>query len=405
MKIKPEKWTHHHAHRLYHLSMSMCFGVAALVMATGMGTFLIDASAFDVTDTENLTITATVAGINPGPTEPTSTSGSRPPVSTAFPTVTIKAEPLGQIPQRNITVGGNILPAYVFETVRPTFSGTTSVPNGIIFLYIEGPKNLNTTARASLQGDWIWQSPDPLPYGVYSVTARVYDSYDLTRSGSTQAYFVIQSPKVPVEPGQPSQPGQPTQPGGSDGSGPGSGTGDGDGGTSIPLPPNPPVDASDIIFGVFYEILPEYETVETGGKLVSWVTLVSNTGQQISNQNVNYQIISPLGKVVLETQDTISFSGQVQFLKTFNFAPLTPTGTYTIRVSSTYEGVESVASAKFNLKEPASASGIISQGPAVIWSLLVLLLILFLVLFYIAYRYVRHHTRLLDEQNRSSNLV
>ncbi|HEX3099745.1 MAG TPA: hypothetical protein VHQ41_02110 [Patescibacteria group bacterium] len=397
MQLKPKPWTHHHAHRLFHISMGLCFGFAALVLVAGMGTYWVTAGAVSSVS-QDLDITATVAGINPGPVTPPSTSGSRVPVPSANPTITITAEPQGLVPQRNITAGGNTVPAYVFDTRRPAFSGTTSVSNGLIFIYIEGPRNVNTTARASADGKWLWQSPDQLPFGTYAITAVVYDSYNLTNSASAKTYFIIQTP--PAQPGQPAQPGKPSQPGGS---GSGNGTPGQPGTPSEPgSPEQPPVIPAgnlNTVFGIFYEILPQYKSIETGGQIISWVTLVSNADQSVANQDITYQVISPDNKVVLQTTDTVSFSKQVQYMKTFNIAPMTPPGTYTIRISSKYNGIESMASDTFVLREAQAPIAAIGQGPAVIWSLLILLLILFLILVIIAYRYVRRHTRELEGYN------
>lgn len=386
MQLRPQPWTHHHAHRLFHLSMGLCFGFAALVMAAGM------AVSFNAGADEIVEITATVGGVNPGPIDPPpSGSGFHPPASTANPIVTIVAEPQGQIPGRNI--GSTTVPvqAYVFPTQQPSFSGTTSVSNGLVFLFIDGPVHLNSTARADEHGYWYWQSPDILPEGTYYIRAVVFDSYDLTRSGSTSVYFVVELPEAPVDPGQPGQPGQPNQPG--EPNQPGQPTPGGP-------PVIPPSETAGKLFGIFYEVLPQYKTTEAGTKVVGWVTLVSNTGEQVENQDVYYTVISPQGKVIMETKDTVSFSQQTQFLKTFNIAPMTKSGEYTVRVSSTYNGIESVTSDKFTLKEPVAVASVAPQGPAIIWSLLILLFLLFIILVIIAYRYVRHHTRELNNINQ-----
>lgn len=389
MQLRPQPWTHHHAHRLFHISLGLCFGLAALVMATGM-VVNFRVGAAEVVDQDDVEITATVSGINPGPTDTPPTTGGiiKPPITTSNPVVTIVAEPQGQIPGRNIGTTTNPVPAYVFSTVNPAFSGTTSVPNGLIFIYIDGPTDLNSTARADVHGYWSWQSPDALLPGTYTITAVVFDSYDLTRSGRASVYFVVELPKQPVEPGQPIEPGQ--QPGGQPGQPGGQPTVPG--GPGVP-PVIPPSTISNQAFGVFFQITDNYKTVEVGKKVVGWVSLVSNLDKQIANQDVTYSIIGPNGKVILETKDTVSFSGLAQYTKTFNIAPMTPSGKYTVRVSSTYNGIESIVSDTFILSEPLFAAGVASQGPAVVWSLLILLFLLFLVLVYFAYRYVRHHTR------------
>jgi hypothetical protein len=375
MQYRPQPWTHHHVHRLYHLSMGICFSFVVLALIGGM-TFGMRASATDIVVSHDLHVSATVEGINPGPIEPPpSNGGSKPPVATVNPTVTIVAEPQGHVPTRPL--GNNT--AYVFNDPRPIFSGTTSVPNGIVFLYIQGPVQLNSTAPANTAGQWLWQSPDNLPPGNYLITAVVYDSYDLTRYGTTHAYFIVGA--------KGSNPG-------SGGTGPGSNGSGGSEGPPIVEPIQP-----GKVFGLFFQILDQYKVVETGGELKAWVTLVSNNAKQITNQEVDYSVTSPTGRTILETKDMISFSKESQYLKTFNIAPNTPPGKYIIRAVSTYNGIQSVASDTFYLKQAPFVASVAPQGPAIIWSLMLLLLLLFLLLVYITYVYVRHHTRELNNEN------
>lgn len=391
MQLRPQPWTHHHVHRLYHLSLGICFGFAAFVMVAGMATFWMQAGAYELSDSGAVSISATVAGINPGPTS----SGSGPkPVQTKNLSVTIQAEPLGQITSTTIGSGNQAVSAYVFNSVRPSFSGTTSVSNGIVFIHIDGPVIINSTARATANGYWSWQSSDALPVGTYLITVSVFDSYDLTRSANAKAYYLIEIPEQPIDPGQPSQPGQPGMPGT-----PGQPTQSGTPSappTSEGPPAIPPSEVSSNLFGVFFQIQTQYKTTEVGQKVVAWVTLVSNTDAELRNQDVRYTVTSPQGKIILDTTDTVSFSKQLQYMKSFNIAPQTPTGMYTVRVSSTYNGIESVVTDTFTLKQPLASVGVSQQGPAVIWSLLILLFLLFLVLVIIAYRYVRHHTKALN---------
>ncbi|QQS22958.1 hypothetical protein IPM19_00070 [bacterium] len=385
MKLKPEKWTHNHSHRLYHMSMGVCFGFISLAVVGVMATVWMNAGAEDVN------ITALVEGVNPGPI--IGGGGGPAPVPTPNPTINMVAEPQGQIAQRPINTPEGLRAADVFPG-RPSYSGTTSVGGGLIFISVSGTSSFNSTAQADATGKWLWQSPVELIEGTYSITASVYDSYDLTRSGSTKRYFIVEFPKepVPVDPGQPGQPGQPGGPGTQPGTGTGTGKPSTPGGPSIPTLPPVEVPAGPSQFGIFISIVDDYRYVNAGEKVIARLMLVSSTGQQVVAQDIDYKIISPAGKVILETTDTVSFSKQSQFLKTFTTAPETPAGEYTIQVSSRHNGITSQAQAKFNLlANPASAGTVQPQGPVVIWSLLILLWLLFVVLLIIAYRQVMHH--------------
>ncbi len=397
----PRPWTPHHTHRLYHMSLALCFGFAALSMFGTMATVWMQAEANPLSD--SLTVTANVEGVNAGPV----TSGSKPtvkPTPTANPTITIVAEPQGQI--------GAEGSAYVFYTTHPAFSGTSSVPNGLVFITISGTATMNSTAQADAQGKWYWQAPIGLPVGSYTIRVAVFDSLDLTRSGSAEVDFKIRallqpeptpSPIPGQTPGQtPSQtPGQtpppktPSTPGSPPPVSPPSAPGE----PGIPGEPTlPPVvtPAPDVIFGVFLEVLDQYQYVTSGEKVVVAVTLISNTSRPIANQEIRYTITSPSGSLIVDTTDVVSFSKQSRYLKTFSTAPGTPSGDYTIRVISTYEGVTSVVADTFRLVLPVSGGATtidVKQKPVILWSLLILLWLLFIVLVIIAYRRIRHHTR------------
>lgn len=372
------------------MSLGFCFAFAALAMIGTMATVWLNVGAEDVQ------VTATVSGVTPGPVEPGSgaSGGSAPPKQTANPTITIVGEPRGQISVRS--------GYYIFEASNPAFSGLTSVPNGLVFVTVLGKTELNSTTQAGANGNWYWESPVSLPNGSYSIRVAVFDSYDLTRSGSAQASFIVESkdpqgevippvspptipsgaPSVPPAPGTPGTPAEPAVP-------------------PIELPPS-------LLFGVFFNVLDEYKYVTVGEKVVGQIVLLSNSDQQIASQDVHYKVYDPNDKVVLESTDTVSFSKKAQIQKTFFTAPRTPPGDYTIEVSSEYQGVTSVTSDTFRLILPVSGGGTIDQSPVsppqvsrspvVMWTLMVLLALLFIALAFFAYRHMRHHHQQLQNQ-------
>lgn len=396
MKFKPEQWTHHHTHRLFHISLGLCFGFISVIIVSGMAAALFTATADDNTPKSgNLIVAAQVEGVNPGPIDP-GHFGSKPPVATVNPTITIVAEPKGQVPQQ-----GSV---YVFNTQFPAFSGVASVPNGLIFITIRGQEDLNSTAQADVYGQWYWKSPEALPEGKYGVTAAVFDSYDLTRSGSAKADFMIKLPLIPQpptnnptntqtnsggtkpptpsNPSTPSTPTTPEQP-------------------TLPLPPVPTV-PTNVLFGAFITVMPDYKTVETGKKVVVGVSLVSNSGKEVSNQRLDFKVTSPKGKIILQTSDIVSFSAHAEYLKTFYIAPATPEGEYTVTVTAVHYGIPSESSDTFNIKGAAApvaqTAETVQQWPALLWVLMIMLLLLFIVLTIMAYHQVRHHSRELDPQ-------
>lgn len=324
----------------------------------------------------DVSISALVGGVNPGPIEPGSSSGSVPTPPVTNPTITIVAEPQGQIPQQALPVGQQIFPAYVFTVSNPAFSGQTSVPNSLVFLTIQGPHPFNSTAVAGTNGNWLWQSPVALGPGTYFITATVYDPNDLSKYGTASTYFIIQA----ADKGAPANtPVGPNLPPGIDGQGPG-----GSGG----------------LFGIFIEILKDYKQASVGNRIVASITLVNKfSNKEVDNQVIEYQVTDWDGSVIMESNDTISFSKISRFLKTILTAPGTKPGVYRLIVKSTYQGVTSTASDTFVLQPalPPYPSG--AAGPMILWSALVGLLLLFLLLVFIAYYQVRLVSRHIKEHN------
>ncbi len=448
MQVKPDQWTHHHTHRLFHISIGLCFAFAALTIIIGMITVWFNVSAGTISLSNNLTVTATVAGISPGPIVPSPGGGTNPSPPVANPTVTIRAEPAGQVPQQPITVGSQTKQAYVFSTPYPAFSGHTSLNNALVFLSIQGDYPFYSTATASAQGDWLWQSPIQMSPGTYFITATVYSNRDSSKYGSASAYFIVQNGKVaPVNPGPPQSPlpsypshgssgsgsapsygtspsgiGSSTPPSGSasGSSGPGS-SGSGSGGQQSGISGSPTGGAysdpsggglttgtgntTPNLFGIFFDILPEYKRITAGNKIVAAATLVSNyNNKEISNQQISYVVKNPTGLIVMESTDTVSFSQQSRFLKTFLTARGTTPGLYTIIATSTFQGIVSTASATFYL-DPAVNDAVIEsttpapQGPVILWSVLLFLLLLFLALAFVAYHQVKMLSSAIKKDN------
>ncbi len=379
--LAKQPWTHHHAHRLFHISLGLCFAFILVTILMGlMVVWLGHADPPPVS--HDVSITATVAGITPGPID--NGGGPAPVPPNQNPTITIVAEPQGVIPQ----TGG----VYVFVDRIPAFSGHTSVPGGLIFISIAGPQVLNSSAIADGQGNWYWQSPAKLDLGSYAITATVYNRNDFSKSGHVTANFAVETNLQTNQPnngnqGTPGNNGQPGKPGtGRPGTG------------GITLPPAP---GTSRLFGVFFKVLPEYERVLAGNKVVGQLTLVNKLSNQETNQEISYKISGPDGKVVMESQDNITYSKVANFLKTFYTAPATAPGRYTIVVTTSYNGIISTASDTFNLEQvfPAAPTQREINGPVILWGGLAGLLMLFLFLVLVAYYQVRLVSRHIREHN------
>lgn len=376
MQTYPEQWTHHHTHRLFHISMGLCFGFIVLTIVMGMVVIWLGASASGDPISETVNLSALVGGINPGPI--TGGGGGPTPVPPiGNPTITIVAEPKGQVPTQPLVVGPKTFSAYVFTTSYPAFSGQTSVANSLVFLKIQGQQAFNSTAMANSKGDWFWLSPITLSPGTYYITATVYDSQDLSKYGQTSTYFIIQ-------PAQPS----------------GGGTTPLPGGPKLPPIVIPPGQSVEQQFGVFFQILNEYKRVTAGNKVIGAITLVNKfSDKEIDNQEIKYQVKGRDGNVIMESSDTVSFSKISRFLKTIYTAPRTRSGLYTVIVTSTFQGITSTASDTFVLEPVIPSVTVSSTEPTILWGVLLGLLLLFLLLVAFAYYQARLVTRHINEHN------
>jgi hypothetical protein len=91
MQLKPTVWTHHHTHRLFHLSMGLCLTFVAGTIVTGLVSVWLSAGAVnqDVTGGP-VVIEAVVPGVTPGPI---SGGGGPAPVPPPTPTPTPTPQP------------------------------------------------------------------------------------------------------------------------------------------------------------------------------------------------------------------------------------------------------------------------------------------------------------------------
>ncbi len=377
MKLGHKQFSHHHVHRLFHISMGLCFAFILLTIVAGMVSVWLQAGADTTPKSGTMTVTAIVGGINPGPI--TSGGSSIPPSNNQIPTITIYAEPYGQVPQKAVVVGQNTVPAYAFLSANPAFSGQSSVGNSLIFLSISGPQNFNSTALAGNDGKWFWQSPEKFKPGIYTIIATVYNPNDLTKFSTAKTYFVISeqdnNPTQPEFPGTGQPTGQPGEQPGENGLG-------------------------KALFGIFFEVLKDYKKITVGKEVVVAITLVNNNPKiEVHDQEIEYKVIGVDGKVIMESKDTVSFSSISRFLKTILTAPRTKPGVYTVQVTSTYEGITSTASDTFVLEPFLFSENESDTSPMILWSALAGLLLLFLFLVLVAYHQVRLVTRHIHEHN------
>jgi hypothetical protein len=203
MEIQPQTWTHHHVHRLFHLSQlaAYCFIVAALV--GGSLSVWQESRAETISSSGNVTITANVEAVNPGPSVPSGGGVVYPipqgPVTPGAPFVTIAPWSDQPLPVQNGQP--------VFPTSYVKFQGSSNIVNALLFLDVTGQKELRSTAYLDSNGNWFWIAPAPLPNGQYTVTVTAKSQADAAIKASASLEFMVQvvapGPQVPAQPAAP----------------------------------------------------------------------------------------------------------------------------------------------------------------------------------------------------------
>lgn len=106
---------------------------------------------------------------------------------------------------------------------RPTFSGTTNIPNANIYLLISSDAVISANISVNANGYWSWRPPINIPYGTHSLFISATDPLDAARMASTTFAFRIRKEKeeegkkkkseaVPIVQPEPSPPATPEYP-------------------------------------------------------------------------------------------------------------------------------------------------------------------------------------------------
>lgn len=105
---------------------------------------------------------------------------------------------------------------------RPTFSGTTNIPNANIYLLISSDTVISANISANENGYWSWRPPINIPYGTHSLFVSATDPLDAERTASTTFTFRVRKEKeeekkkkseaIPVVQPRPAPPAAPEYP-------------------------------------------------------------------------------------------------------------------------------------------------------------------------------------------------
>lgn len=369
--VRPKPWTRHHTHRLFHISLGLVFAYIIGMLSAGLVVAWWQVSASD-----EVTISARIGDVEPGPTVIGGGGSGGGPVPIANPPVTEPTQPIEEpkvdleslmpdAQQQVIDSPAGPIKVYIFNTRRPPFKGVTSMPFALIFLEVHSDFVLHGTAQADEKGRWQWYPPEDIAPGPHKLLVTTVDPNNPARVARASLDFYIE--------------------------------------TNAPSKtPKPIVPVSNAffkeLFGIFLTIPSQYKAVAAGDNVVADLRLYSQ-GDTVT-KDIKYSVVGPDNDVVLEVSETLPLGEEIAFKKTFITHPGARAGTYTIHVKVPNLINTAVASDKFLILSPPTglAGTSVPTTPLMIEMLLALLL-LFIVLTIFAYRRVLVLTRRIREQN------
>jgi hypothetical protein len=398
MQLVPQNWTHNHIQRLYHISMLAIF--VFIVAATSYGIFacLFYASAGELTQQGAVNVTAIVPGIEPGPAviQPPAGGGSTvaynaPAVESQKPATEQNQTNL-QLPQVIVSVPDDVpttpvketdgrvvsLPSY--STQNPTFQGTTSIKNAIVFLEIHSTQIIRATTYADSQGNWSWIAKEAINPGQHELFVTAQDPENLENTAKSNFDFFV----------------EPTA-------------------TARPMLANKdqslitsPALKDGTLFDVLVMIPAQFKVVAPGDDLVANIKLINfgASGNPV-DVSVQYIIENSQGEAILQSSQTVAVATQLSILKTFNTHQSLPEGQYKLTVRVPSKDVIATASDVFEVKgTPIIAVGVSGKADiTTIFQALYAMLFMFTLFAYLEYNKVSllsQFIKKVDEQDLAS---
>lgn len=358
MQARPHQWTHHHTHRLFHLSVFLSFVAIICSVIAGQLLVWVQTNADEI-----VAISANVAGINDNPSSQIITGTKLP---DDFPNVepkrplkdhlnnskgifvTAEMATAGAIYK---TDGKNSKPYWLIDSQYPAFKGLTSVPNTTVYIEIRSPLKVLASIRSDDSGAWSWISPIPLAEGSYYATFAVNNLDNPPTFSGVTIDFVIalsEGAKTPLNPLF------------TDGGG------------------------QNVIVDVQVRVLEQFKVIDQGDEVAARVRLV-NLGKADNPVDVivHYFIADEANNIILHTSETVAVETRLSLLKTFQTVNNFPPGRYSVIVSVPSSTVIATATDIFEVKAPVTPIAATSKQFPSPGMLLVILLIVFIIFAYI----------------------
>lgn len=363
MQARPHQWTHHHTHRLFHLSVFLSFVAIICSVIAGQLLVWVQTNAAE----EIVSISAIVGGINDNPSRQIS-SGSA--TSKDFP-VSVPPRPLTDnlnnkngllISADTAPFGAEYIadtnhprPYWLVRTRYPEFRGRTNIPNTTVFIEIHSPIVVTASTRSDSSGNWSWVTPVPLSEGIHTATFAVSNlDNPETFSGLTIDFVIDLSENVDKEAPSPFN--------------------------SVFIEGGGP----DILFDVQVRILDQFKIIDQGDEVAARIRLINfgSAGSPV-DVTIHYLVTDQEGNILLHSTETVAVATRLSMLKTFQTVSNFPPGRYSIIVNVPSTIVTATATDIFEVRSPVFPVAATSSNFPSPEVLLVILLIVFIIFAYI----------------------
>ena len=337
MRLIPKNWTHHHAHRAFHLAMlthtllmvgiilsAVCVlswraqGVSESVAISAEVEVINDTPAIIESGFSNTFSQPIAPGIVPAPEEVT-LDHKEPEVEVIVETN--EPEDLAQKESTKLSTirvpGLGMVPLY--HSTAPTFFGRTNIPFAWIYLEIHSVV-IKVTTQADAEGYWNWESTEKLDGGLHKMLVTSVDPNNESTRATTRYDFYI---TVPTE-------------------------------LHSAIPQNTPaIGNKGTLFDVFISIPTQFKKIAAGDDVVARIKLV-NFGQagHPVDVGVQYIIEDKDGEVIRQSSETIAVATQISLIKTFVTSSTLPPGTYRFIVRVPSKDIIATAFESFQVMDP-----------------------------------------------------
>lgn len=341
IKLKPDKWTKHHTHRVLHVSGLLASLAIVISSAWVFGSKIADIRAGDVSQATGVGVH--VAEISEGPTTVANTNAggfspnysgndnsesslppSQPGIQAPTATVTAASTSTQTVAKQTSKINGVNQVLYVINTQYPEFSGHTNIPNALIHLDIHSSYTITSNVYANSSGDWTWKSVTPVSPGNHTIIITASDESQSQVSAKISMYFLVKLDSNAV--------------------------------VALPTTNNTVEKGNGgTLFDVIVAIPQQFKTVNSKGEIVAKVKFVNfgSSGHPVDVES-QYTIRNSKGEVVMQSSQTVAVATQLSIIKTFYPNPNMAAGTYTLTVSVPSQDLVATASDTFELKSAAA---------------------------------------------------